>query len=1012
MAPKMPRLAPARSTRASLLAAAFLLMAVSLSLADGLLGNVVAYEQDTPAFYYPLTVWAWEQLHRGQLPLWAPQVSGGYPVFADGELGLAYPPVLLALLTLPPDRAFVLLRWLHLAVAALGGYLLARAWRLPRAAAALAGLTFAMGSFLQAQIHHENIVRTAAWLPLALGLVERALRAGGRGRLGWTTAGAVVVGLASLGLHSQLLAIDLLLLAAYGGFRWWAGPIAGAGRDWRRRGLVLGAVLPGLALLGIALGAVQLVPLGELAHSSLRGSGLPYDEAAAYSLTPFGLVQFLFPFVFRDADNHQWGLWTHWESYLYVGLAPLILAAVAVASVRRREVVGWALLGAGGLFLALGQYSPLNLHFLLALLPGMGGLRAPGRFSVVVVLALAMLAAHGLAWLQHRARAARSERWSIRPLVLGTIALPFVLAGLLGVTHLLLLTQPERTRSIIEAAYLPLPRDAYPLTTTDVYRGLLWATDLANVRVWGALVALLGIGCALFVWQCGHWPRGRRWAGWPATMVLASAVDLLVFTWSIHPRDSLPNLARAHPAAQAVSRMAAEQTAADGPYRILASPALRQISPNRLAPLALHEANGYTSLESRWHRDYLRRVLRVDDDLLDLWNVRYLLEPARYGSLASYKGVEYLTQHALLQAPPHSALGDETFRVPGGPEVSELRFVAALVDAVDVPQGSPVADIVLRGADGQVLAVQRLLAGRDVMEWGWDDPTIRPVVQHRRVEVAGLAFEQGPSGQSRTRQLSYARLTLERPVAATALEIRDVLSRGELVVYGAALVDRAGASRQLFGHQKAKYREVYRDTEVRVLENSAAYPRAFVVPQARLAPSPASALDQMARQPFDPAREVVLAADTPPDAGGQARATAGRATSLELAEAMGAPGPRPARIDHYDLHDVEVHVSTPTDGFLVISDTYFPGWEAYVDGQSRPVLRGDLLFRTVPVPAGSHTVELRFQPLSVRLGLALTMGALVVALGALCVAAGLPHRLAHGAARAGGPRGGTPARPR
>jgi hypothetical protein len=1001
MAPNMPRLTLARRTRASFLAAALLLAVVSLSLVDGLLWGVVAYERDTTVFYYPLTVWSRDQLHQGQFPLWAPQVFGGYPIFADGELGLACPPVLLALLALPPDRAFLLLRWLHVAVAALGGYLLARAWRLPYAAATLAGLVFALGSFLQAHIHHENIVRTAAWLPLALGLVERALRASGRARVGWTIAGALVVGLASLGLHTQLLAIDLLVLAAYGGFRWWAGPIARAGREWWRRGLALGAVLPGIALLGIALGAVQLVPLGELARSSLRGAGLPYGESAAYSLTPHGLAQLLFPFVFRDADGRQWGLWTHWESYLYVGLAPLVLAAIAVACVRRREVAAWALLGVGGLFLALGQYSPLNVHYLLSLVPGMGSLRAPGRFSVVVVLALAMLAGHGLAWLEYRSRVARVERWGVRPLVLGTIALPCVLAGVLGVAHLVLHAEPERARTLIEAAYLSLPRDAYPLTATDVYSGLLWATDVANPRVLGALVALLAIGCILFVWQCGRWPRARSWKGWPATIVLASAVDLLVFTWSIHPRESLQSLGRAPPAAQVVSQLAAEQTADGGPYRVLASPALRQISPNRLAPLALHEANGYTSLESRWHLDYLRRVLRVDDDLLDLWNVRYLLEPARYGSLASYKEVEYLTQHAVLHAPPHSALGAEIFRVPRDFEVSELRLVSALVNAVEVPQGSHVADIVLRGADGQALAVKHLLAGREVMEWGWDHPTIHSAVQHQRVEVAGLAFERGPDGQTVTRHLSYARLPLERPVAATALEIRNVLSRGELVVYGAALMDRAGASHQLFGHQKAKYREVYQDKEVRVLENTAAYPRAFVVPQARVAPSLASAFDQMAHQPFDPAREVVLAADTPPDDLGQARATAGRATSLELAEAIGALGPRQARIERYELHNVQVHVATPEAGFLVISDTYFPGWEAQVDGQPRPVLRGDLLFRAVQVPAGSHVVELRFQPRSVRVGLAMTIGALAVVLGALCVAAGLPHRRAPG--RGAGP---------
>jgi len=112
-----------------------LLAVVSLSLADGLTANVVAYERDTAVFYFPLMSWVAQRLHQGELPLWTPQVFGGYPIFADGEIGLAYPPVLLALLTLPADRAFVLLRLLHLFLAAIGAFALARCWRLPYSSA-------------------------------------------------------------------------------------------------------------------------------------------------------------------------------------------------------------------------------------------------------------------------------------------------------------------------------------------------------------------------------------------------------------------------------------------------------------------------------------------------------------------------------------------------------------------------------------------------------------------------------------------------------------------------------------------------------------------------------------------------------------------------------------------------------------------------------------------------------------------------------------------------------------
>ena len=439
-----------------------LLIIVSLSVADGLLANVVPYERDTTVFYFPLMSWAAERLHQGELPLWTPQVFGGYPIFADGEIGLAYPPVLLALLALPADRAFVVLRLLHLSIAALGTFALARTWKLPYSSAVLAGVVFSLGNFLQAQIHHENIVRTASWLPVMLAVLERALRSNGwRAQLRWTMLAAVPLGMAGLSLHSQMLAIDLLILAGYGAFRWAVGPLAsvavGTARAWLGRLIAVARVCAPVALLGLGLAAVQLVPLIELAGFSRRGSGIPYAESAAYSLTPYGLVQAIFPYVFRGPGNQQWGLWTHWESYLYIGLVPLVLAIVALTCVRRREVLAWGVLGGLGLILALGQYSPINLHYLLWLLPGLSGLRAPGRFTLVVVLAGGMLAAYGLAWLQTLSASGPSPSDSrrLRRLLVGFWAgLACLVVAVVGL-HVALLTWPSSALDMIQTpAYL------------------------------------------------------------------------------------------------------------------------------------------------------------------------------------------------------------------------------------------------------------------------------------------------------------------------------------------------------------------------------------------------------------------------------------------------------------------------------------------------------------------------------------------------------------------------------
>jgi uncharacterized membrane protein YfhO len=73
---------------------------------------------------------------------------------------------------------------------------------------------------------------------------------------------------------------------------------------------------------------------------------------------------------------------------------------------------------------------------------------------------------------------------------------------------------------------------------------------------------------------------------------------------------------------------------------------------------------------------------------------------------------------------------------------------------------------------------------------------------------------------------------------------------------------------------------------------------------------------------------------------------------------------------------LSIHVKTAEPGLLILSEPYYPGWQAAVDGQPVPLLRANYILRAVPVPAGEHQVTLEFRPLS------LTLGAIISLLGA------------------------------
>ena len=82
---------------------------------------------------------------------------------------------------------------------------------------------------------------------------------------------------------------------------------------------------------------------------------------------------------------------------------------------------------------------------------------------------------------------------------------------------------------------------------------------------------------------------------------------------------------------------------------------------------------------------------------------------------------------------------------------------------------------------------------------------------------------------------------------------------------------------------------------------------------------------------------------------------------------------------------VALHANLTCDSMVVLADTYYPGWNATVDGKIAKIYEVDLAFRGVLVPNGEHDVVFRYQPRSVYLGAGLTLAGLIGA-GVIAVA--------------------------
>ena len=141
-------------------------------------------------------------------------------------------------------------------------------------------------------------------------------------------------------------------------------------------------------------------------------------------------------------------------------------------------------------------------------------------------------------------------------------------------------------------------------------------------------------------------------------------------------------------------------------------------------------------------------------------------------------------------------------------------------------------------------------------------------------------------------------------------------------------------------------------------------PRAFIVPACKIIQSK-DMLDFMVSKDFDPTVTVLLENEE----NGPCRETLSRADYRSQ-----------TRILSYRPDEIHIKTDSNYPGYLFLSEVFYPGWSAFVDGNPKRILRGNFLFRVIEIPEGNHRVTLRFDPISIRIGMAITIFTLTILL--------------------------------
>jgi hypothetical protein len=341
-------------------------------------GTVIG--MDTATAFYPWYAYLGENLRSGHIPMWNPHQFAGTPFAADPESGWAYLPATLLFTVLPLTQAANAFLLVHVLLAGLATFALARSLGIRPIGALLGGIAYSTSGFLLGHaICCFAYSSVAAWLPVGLLGIERAINGTTLAqRARWAAVSGLGVSQILAAWLGQGAYYALLFLGAYVAYRTLGAPRTSVQR--RVKAMVLHGAM--LLMVGFGLAAIGLMP--RLEYNAL--SNLPGGYGAAGLASP-------------TAALTDWGIIEDWQSRLltpgfhYVGVVSLALALAAPVAVRGRHAAPFFVLMSGAV-LVLARWQPTPLHVALSVLPGFGPMHihAPERALLVWFIGPALLA--------------------------------------------------------------------------------------------------------------------------------------------------------------------------------------------------------------------------------------------------------------------------------------------------------------------------------------------------------------------------------------------------------------------------------------------------------------------------------------------------------------------------------------------------------------------------------------------------------------------------------------------
>ena len=349
--------------------------------------NEAFFVQDVMVQNYPFREYFSSLFKSGEFSLWNPAISGGFPLFAEGQAGPFYP-LNLIFFFFSTHFGITLSILFHGWLSSIGMYVLMRLWKLSPIASATSGLVFALSGYMVVRAMSPNFIAASAWLPLLCVMITIWFRDGRR----WSIITvSLIVAMKFLSGHPQAAAYGIVAAIIYAVYLW-------SVLNRRNRYFI---ELMIFVLFGLGLASPQLVPTAELTLHSGRSDGVSLEQFTNMSFPPERLINLLIPsFHGNSAFGTYWGRADGFFIQLcpFMGVVTIVLAWIAIRQSASEPVGFFTLLSVLGLVLSFGKFNGFFEYFYQ--LPGLNFFRIPTRFLLFFSFGISGLAGVGLNKLQ------------------------------------------------------------------------------------------------------------------------------------------------------------------------------------------------------------------------------------------------------------------------------------------------------------------------------------------------------------------------------------------------------------------------------------------------------------------------------------------------------------------------------------------------------------------------------------------------------------------------------------